>query len=275
MMMFKRQAQTIRPVNPRYRAYGKARIDIAQRAQSRDDWQHLWKEPSNSFPFRWGENWKQCIEYKVDDFAAEVGFFIDILGFPVNAFDPDYAMFTSPGRDFYLSIVPAWEGEVSTPPDALRIQFMVDDIFETVDRLEGRSVVFEQLPQPCQADSNLFIAFFRTPHGICVDLWGFVDLDEEDMGSSAEVSEDFEDRLEDGEDDEYAEVEEDEVEETSPSQPVLQFRLKDYPPVETAEPESLDEDWDDEDKTEDNLEPKYVADDDEDEENGIWRVRYS
>ena len=271
--MFKRQAQKVRPVNPRYRAYGKARIDIAQRAQSRDDWHHLWKEPSNSFPFRWGENWKQCIEYKVDDFAAEVGFFIDILGFPVNAFDPDYAMFTSPGRDFYFSIIPAWEGEVSTPPDALRIQFMVEDIFEAVDQLERRSVVFEQLPQPCQAGSNLFIAFFRTPHGICVDLWGFVDLDEEDMDSSAEFKEGFEDRLEDSEEDEYAEDKE--VEETVPSQPVFQFQLKDYPVVESEGDELVDEDWDDEAESEDDLEPKYVADDDEDEENGLWRVRYS
>lgn len=269
--MFKRQAQKVRHVNPRYRAYGKARIDIALRAQSRDDWHQLWKEPTNSFPFRWGENWKQCIEYKVDDFAAEVGFFIDIIGFPVNAFDPDYAMFTSPGSDFYFSILPAWEGDASTPPDALRIQFMVEDIFETVAELEGRSVVFEQLPQPCQPGSNLFIAFFRTPHGICVDLWGFVDLDEEEMESSAEFSEDFEDPLEDGEE----EAEEDEVHESAPGQPVLQFRLKDNHPVEAAERESLDEDWDDEEETEDDLEPKYVPDDDDDEENGLWRVRYS
>src|SRR3990170_7954016 len=110
-----------RHVNPRFRAYGKARIDIARRAQKPDDWYQLWKEPNNQFPFSWGKNWKQNIEYMVDDFPAEVGFFIDILGFPVNAFDPDYAMFTSPQGDFYISIVPAQEGENGTPPEAFRI----------------------------------------------------------------------------------------------------------------------------------------------------------
>jgi hypothetical protein len=84
------------PVSARIRALGKARLDIAARAKSQADWESLWKPPSNPFPFAWGETWKQCVEYKVDDFPAEVGFFIDVLGLPVNAIDPDYAMFTSP-----------------------------------------------------------------------------------------------------------------------------------------------------------------------------------
>lgn len=162
------------PVNPRVRAYGKARIDIAQRAKNPTDWEKLWKTPSNHFPFIWGESWKHCVEYKVDDFAAEVGFFIDVLGLPVNAFDPGYAMFTSPQGDFFLSIVPSPQGEPSTPPDAIRLQFMLIDIFATTRELENRGIAFEQLPEPVQPGSSLYISYFRTPHGICVDLWGMV-----------------------------------------------------------------------------------------------------
>lgn len=175
------------PINPRVRALGKARIDIAQRAQSPQDWQKLWKRPANTFPFAWGERWKHCVEYRVDDFAAEVGFFIDILGLPVNAFDPDYAMFTSPEGEFFFAVTPA-PPDASTPPDALRLQFMVADIFETADELENRGIAFEQPPQPVQPGAGLHIASFRTPHGICIDLWGEVkslrpslaDIDEAD-----------------------------------------------------------------------------------------------
>ena len=162
------------PVNPRVRAYGKARLDIASRAQSTSDWDKLWKNPAYPFPFTWGEYWKQCIEYKVDDFAAEVGFYTDILGLPVNALDPGYAMFTSPGGDFFIAIVPTLDSTRSTPPDAIRIQFMVADVFGTAGELERRGIKHEQWPQPCADGSTLYIGYFRTPHGICVDLWGLV-----------------------------------------------------------------------------------------------------
>lgn len=161
-------------ISPRIRAYGKARIDIAQRAKSRDEWQSMWKPPANEFPFQWGSYWKQCIEYRVEDFAAEVGFFIDVLGFPVNAFDPDYAQFTSPVGEFFIAVVPVLDGQAPTPADAIRLQFMVADLVETAEELERRGVLFEQKPEPCQPESNLYIGSFRTPHGILVELWGEV-----------------------------------------------------------------------------------------------------
>jgi hypothetical protein len=178
-------------INPRIRAYGKARLDIARRATSRADWDNLWKEPSFPFPFKWGEWWKQCIEYKVDDFAAEVGFFTDILSLPVNAFDPEYAMFTSPAQDFFLAVVPTPEGGRSTPPDALRVQFMVEDLLETASELERRGIVFEQRPRPCEKGSSMYIGYFRTPHGICIDLWGVVavEADAEDSAPADEPEE--------------------------------------------------------------------------------------
>lgn len=161
------------PVNPRFRAYGKARIDIAQRATNRDEWDRMWKRTTFDFPFTWGNSWKNCIEYKVKDFAAEVGFFIDFLGFPVNAFDPDYAMFTSPNGEFFFSVIPVHEGEQSTPPDAIRLQFMIQNIKETASELERRGIIFEQWPAPSSMGSPLLIGTFRSPNGIPIELWGF------------------------------------------------------------------------------------------------------
>jgi catechol 2,3-dioxygenase-like lactoylglutathione lyase family enzyme len=161
------------PINPRFRAYGKARIDIAKRAETRDDWDQLWKKPTHPFPFLWGSSWKQCIEYKVADFPAEVGFFIDILGFPVNAFDPDYAMFTDPNGDFFFSVVPAREGETPTPLGAIRLQFMVQDIIETAIELKRRGVKFTQMPARVADNSAFLIGSFHTPNGIGIELWGF------------------------------------------------------------------------------------------------------
>lgn len=159
-------------VNPRFRAYGKARIDIAQRANTRDEWEKLWRPPQNAFPFEWGSYWKQCVEYRVGDYAAEVGFYIDVLGFPVNAFDSEYAQFTSPDEVFYIAVVPARDLTEVTPPDSLRLQFMIYNIEQTAKELEIRGVVFEMMPKPIQPGSQLMLASFRSPHGILIELWG-------------------------------------------------------------------------------------------------------
>lgn len=159
-------------VNPRFRAYGRARLEIARRASTRAEWNELWKPPQNEFPFTWGRHWKHCVEYRVDDYAAEAGFFIDVLGFPVNAFDPQYAQFTGPDGEFFIAFLPAGPDNPATPADALRLQFMVSDLLATTRELDRRGVVFDQEPQPLASGSSLSVASFHTPHGIQVDLWG-------------------------------------------------------------------------------------------------------
>jgi len=254
------------PVNPRVRAFGKARIDIARRASSQDDWQKLWKRPAYSFPFAWGDAWKQCIEYKVDDFAAEVGFFIDVLGLPINAFDPDYAMFTSPHGDFFFAVVPALEGH-STPPDALRLQFMVADIFETTAELEQRGIAFESPPAPVNSGSALHIAWFRTPHGICVDLWGML---QQPVKATPALS--VADDADDNDDDVFLPARDDpdlfSIQDAAPLiQPHRQSALSDLTAEddeefaedeETEDAELDDSHGDDEDKLDDEDDVKYV-----------------
>lgn len=159
-------------VNPRFRAYGRARIDIAKRANTREEWEKLWRPPQNSFPFEWGIYWKQCVEYRVGDYAAEVGFYIDVLGFPVNAFDAEYAQFTSPDGEFFIAVVPVQDLTEVTPPDSLRLQFMIHNLEQTAKELEIRGVAFERLPEPLQPGSQLMLASFRSPNGILIELWG-------------------------------------------------------------------------------------------------------
>lgn len=189
------QSESNHHINPRYRAYGRARLDIAQRARTRQDWDRLWKRSQYSYPFVWGQHWKQCVEYRVDDFAAEIGFLIDILGLPVNAFNPEFAMFTGLDREFYFSVTPAPPGMDSTPPDAIRIQFMVDDIFATTEELQRRGVVFDAEPQAVTEGSLQWIAAFRTPHGICMELWGMVEPVEEDPALRSAVEPPLDTRL--------------------------------------------------------------------------------
>ena len=160
------------PINSRVRAIGKARLDFAGHTKNQIEWEKQWISPSNPFPFDWGESWKQCVEYRVDDFPAEVGFFIDILGFSVNALDPTYAMFTSPQAEFFISIVPTQPNELSTSPDAIRLQFMVKDITRTTQALQQRGISFDHTPQPLHPGSTLQISSFRTPHGVSIELWG-------------------------------------------------------------------------------------------------------
>lgn len=179
-------------INPRVRAYGKARLDIARRAQSRQDWDALWKKPLYEFPFTWGAHWKQCVEYRVGDYPAEVGFFIDVLGLPVNAFNEYSAMFTGPAQEFYFAVTPTFEGQEPTPPDALRLQFFVADIDQVAQELVRRGIQFEQPPQAVSEGSNYHVGYFRTPHGICIDLCGLLTPEEQEFQTQEPDEEDVE-----------------------------------------------------------------------------------
>jgi hypothetical protein len=164
-------------INPRVRAYGKARIDITRRARDEDEWRRLWKEPSQPYPFKPGAGWKFNLVYTVEDYAAEIGFFIDVLGFPVLAFSPSQAQLTSPEGSFALTILSAREDSLITPPDALRLQLNVEAILQTVRELERRGVIFDQQPAPIQSGSAWQSASFRTPHGVYIELLSEEPLD--------------------------------------------------------------------------------------------------
>jgi len=176
-------------VDPRVRAYGKARIEVTRRAHDEREWQSLWHEPRYPFPFTWGNGWKQCMQYTVEDYAAEIGFFIDVLGFPVSAFSPNYAQFTSPDQAFFFGVAATHEGAQITPPDSLSIQFMLNNLESTIQQLEQRWVVFERKPQAGVISPA--IAVLRSPHGVSIELWGTPQMQpavQPEASQSAEVA---------------------------------------------------------------------------------------
>lgn len=155
-------------VDPRIRALGKARIDVTQRAANEEDWQRMWREPRFTFPFEWGSGWRSAFHYYVADFAAEIGFFIDVLGLPVMAFSPSFAQFSEPDGEFLFSVTGVAEGMLATPPDTLRMQFSVKNYSAVLGELTKRGIQFENGPE---AEEAVLPAVFRTPHGIAIELW--------------------------------------------------------------------------------------------------------
>jgi hypothetical protein len=167
-------------INPKVRAYGKARLDFTLRAKNEAEWMQGWHDALYEFPFRLSNGWRFGFEYKVDDYAAEIGFFVDQLGFPVVSFSPSYAQFTTPEQNFIFSIAHALEGEISTPPETVRLHMQVLDLEDTVQELQSRGIDFEQEPYLLESSSSM-VASFRSPHGISIDLWQSVDHREEEV----------------------------------------------------------------------------------------------
>lgn len=182
-------------VNPRIRAYGKARIDITRRARDEADWRRMWKAPLNTFPFSPQRNVKLSLGYSVEDFPAEIGFFIDVLGFPVFAFSPHYAQFTNPEQNLFISVSAVNENEACMPPGDVRLQFWVADLDQMVKDLEQRGIAFEQPPVQLIEPSGYQIASFRTPGGLVIELWSEADAQtagpegDEGAGEAANLSE--------------------------------------------------------------------------------------
>ncbi len=155
------------------RKFGQDRLAIAEKAQSPADWMQLWYDPINPYPFTWGSCWKGCIEYRAADYAVEIGFWLDLIGLDSNTLSSDFTMLMSPDQAFYFAVVPTGDA-APTPADAIRIQFMLQDIVASAAQLQERGIEFEQPAQPESPGSPLYKAVLRTPAGIAVDLWGIV-----------------------------------------------------------------------------------------------------
>jgi len=128
-----------------------------------------------------------------------------MLGFPVIAFDANYAMFTSPTGEFTFAVVQTPEGGYSTPSDAIRIQFMVEDIYKTTEELVRRGIAFIQAPTPLSEGSTMHAATFLTPHGIYIDIWGEVRIAVAEVEETDETVEAVESPADEGDIDELPE----------------------------------------------------------------------
>ena len=159
----------------RARELGRERIEIAATLRSREDWDAKWPAPRSPFPFSLA-HWKHCMVYTVEDYAAEVGFLIDIVGLRATMFGPDDALLTGPQGEFAFQVVGAGEGQEPTPPETIALLFYVDNLEEACATLASRGVAFTEPPAPRGGpESTFYSAEFRTPHGVSVSLWGVVD----------------------------------------------------------------------------------------------------
>jgi predicted enzyme related to lactoylglutathione lyase len=158
------------------RAYGSERIEFVKSAKTKEDWKK-WQDSKNKFPFEWGSCWNKTIEYRVSDYEAEIGFFIDVLGFDCNSISDSYAMFMSPAKEFFFSVRKPKEGESSTPADAISIEFMIKNMKKTADSLKSRGVQFTLEPQQEEPGSPMYISRFKTPNGINIQLWSMEEIE--------------------------------------------------------------------------------------------------
>lgn len=158
-----------------YRALGAARIQLSTELKTPEDWQERWTAPEHGFPFEFGTCWNQCTAYGVEDYAAEVGFFHDVLGFTANALSPGFAMFTSPDKAFYFAVVPAGEEMQATAPEALDLGFLVNDLPGVEAELERRGVAVAEPCAPLEG-TPMLKAGLRTPNGIRITLWSMAEV---------------------------------------------------------------------------------------------------
>jgi hypothetical protein len=152
------------------RALGQRRLDALARIESREDWQKLWPRPRHAYPFTWGDCWKAVAEFAVADYAAELGFHLDIMGMRVNATWPDHAMIMSPEGDYAFTIHRA-----KRTVSGLNLQFMLGNIRAATTALKRRGVtVVQDLTAEWGEQSPMRTFRMKTPNGILITLWGMV-----------------------------------------------------------------------------------------------------
>lgn len=155
------------------RAHGRARIAITIEARDEQEFLNRWHKPAFDYPFEWENGHKFCIEYQVEDFAAEVGFYVDVLGITVDAISPSRAQFSSPDQQLVLAVAAIQPEQEICPPNNLRLQMFIKNLAATVTELERRGVLFEQPPESSSSDPDLLVATLQTPNGMSIELWGY------------------------------------------------------------------------------------------------------
>jgi hypothetical protein len=152
------------------RTLGKRRLATLARMKTREDWAKRWPKARHAYPFSWGECWKAVAEFGVKDYAAELGFHLDILGLELNASWDDHAMLKTPDGEYAFTIYRAKR----TAPE-LNLQFMLGNIEAATAALTKRRVTVVQELTAEWGEANPMRTFkLTTPNGVLITLWGFV-----------------------------------------------------------------------------------------------------
>lgn len=159
-------------ITERARRLGRERLDALRPDLRASAEERPWAPSPDGIAFSIGDCWTQCTFYSVEDYDAELGFFLDILGLKAFTINEESSMFTSPKNEFYIGVNRASTGQSPTNPETLRVQFMVDEIEKVAAELERRGIVFEDRPKPESEGSPMWFGTMRSPNGVAIDLWG-------------------------------------------------------------------------------------------------------
>lgn len=111
---------------------------------------------------------RQMFEYPVKDFEAEVGFYLDVFGFPAIALTKDYALFKHPETGDCISFR---RNEESPTPiiNGLKLLFMTTEISTTDTHLEATGFVPNREIRKGSAVQE--VIHLSTPAGVTVEIW--------------------------------------------------------------------------------------------------------
>jgi len=163
------------------RELGRKRLELAGNMKTPEDWKKHWPASENEYIYKLGPCWTHMIEYYVEDFEAEVGFMIDMMGFDTFVVDNNESVciVTNPDNHFYFCFYEASsQDKQPTPKDALKLSLMVEDIEEVGKKLEARGIEFDDKLHPPQEGSPMLRGFIRSPNGIPIEFWGMTEQSE-------------------------------------------------------------------------------------------------
>jgi hypothetical protein len=155
----------------KYTELGKSRLDITSKIRSQEDFETLWKKPSHAAEPKWDECWKACVEYAVPELHAEVGFYIEVLGFGINAAWDNRVMLISPDSAYTFTL---YSEPTAIPSKSLNMQFMVKNIIEIDKAMKANGIPYtQQLKKAWGEENPMKTIIVKTPSGIDLTVWGF------------------------------------------------------------------------------------------------------
>lgn len=104
------------------------------------------------------------VEYKVKDYAAEIGFWVQTFGVTLLSIDDEYALLTDADRTFTISIKADY---VAHDVSGFSLQWFTDNLGDTTDALDARGIAYETYYQ----SSNQRFVRLQTPAGVNVEIW--------------------------------------------------------------------------------------------------------
>ena len=140
------------------------------------------------YPFRWGDCWTGNIGVAVADLEAEIGFWVDVMGFRPFVFFDETLMFRSPDNTFGMSLSRATDE--APPSDSITVELMLENIEEAVERLRERGAEFDRMLHPVWGEENTMrTSELTSPAGFHIILWGIVQRQTDEIGHAEQPSE--------------------------------------------------------------------------------------